>query len=76
MTIEVSAKELDKEPGDSDIAVEIEHIEELTDEEYDRELVRRVAKANDLAPEHVAGRKTVMLSLDDLSVEPSDFTDE
>lgn len=76
MTIEVSAEELDENSGGKDIVVEIDHIEELTDEEFDRELVRRVAEMNDLSRRHVAGRKTIMLDLSGLSVEPDDFTDD
>ena len=77
MTIEVSAEELEGEnSGGKDIAVEIEHIEELTREQFDRELCRRVAEANDLSARHVAGRKTIMLDLSELSVEPDDFVDD
>ncbi|WP_049996069.1 hypothetical protein [Halococcus sediminicola] len=72
--IDVSAENIEENSSDDEpITVETEHREELSREAYDRELVKRVAELNDLTPEHVMSRRTVMLDMSELSVEPGDF---
>ena len=74
--IDVSTEKVEENEGHESIKVETEHVENLSREAFDRELVRRVAEINDLSPEHVASRRNVMLDMSELSVGPESFTDE
>lgn len=75
MTISAESEhvETDGEDTAEELSVSAETRKVMTREQFDRELVKRVAEVNDLSEKHVASRRNVQLDMSELTVSPEDF---